>query len=504
MNSLTDQQMRIIECALPQVKILSAAGSGKTTVLTEKAAKFCEDTGSDGSDMLLITFTRRAGKELESRLPRACQHATVGTFHSCILNEMQKNGSQPNVLSEEETDSLIEACATKLGLRVGGRYLKGSTAQLRKEITRARVGNAAQTPLVKMFHSTLAINGDIDFEGILYEGIRMAETGAFNWVRFLAVDESQDNEPLQWQFIMRIAEHARVMVVGDVGQSLYSFRGAEPEQFTNLPWPELPMQESFRFPSNISAVANKIGATTLKVVSHKPPVPIGIHRGARVEDLDRWLLDQYDPQDIAVLCRYNAHVEQLRSDLSLAGISVVTPSIRWHGPVHHFLSYLCSPGSSVARNRVIASWNDKRPFIVQYIASSASNQAAGSTALEWMAGDSTVAGVLSKLEVPASMVPEVKYLITEYGHMSVVQYYCETAQEEWIAEGRGVSVGTVHWSKGGQWPAVILPCLEKGKWPRRAPTAEELRVLYVAITRTQHELHLQYDGEPSPFLEFFK
>lgn len=499
---LTTEQEAIVYSNLSHLKVLSAAGSGKTTVLTGRIEQLHQN-GADPSSMLAITFTRRAGKELMHRLSPSCQKATIGTFHSTILRVMQANGRNPNVLTEEEADALADECAKALGIMVGGKYKKHSRQYYKKEISKARNGGPA-TPMSQMYQSKLAINGDIDFDGILLEGVRMVAKEEFNWVKYLFVDEAQDNEPLQWAFVNAIARFADVMVVGDVGQSLYSFRGAVPEQFAAQGWPVYEMQESFRFPCNIGDISNRIGATPLCVFSRKPAVPVMIHKNRPIQELVKHILQFRDPSDVAILCRYNDQVEMVRADLIAAGISVVVPSIQWRGPLHDLLVYLSSTGSTTARQRSINSWKDTRPKIMQYVASTLSQQAASATVNEWLSyTDRTVTSVIRKINAPTSMIPEEAWITREYGNLTLDQYKAETSEQEWIAEGRGVSVGTVHWSKGGQWPEVIIPFLDQHKFPRHKETQEELRVLYVAITRVMDQLHLMHGDKPSQFLRFF-
>ncbi len=248
---LTPEQQEIVYCNHGRFKVLSAAGSGKTTILTARVSQICNnsiDPYEEARGMLIITFTRRAGKELQKRLPdKVRELATVGTFHAVILKVMHDNGMDANVLSEDEADQLVDECCTKLGYRINGKYKKHSRLHYKKEIKAARLFGEA-TPLSQMYESSLAINGDIDFDGILLAGIGMARRGLFNWVKHLFVDEAQDNEPLQWDFVEEIAKFASLVCVGDIGQSLYSFRGAIPEMFEKLDCPTLQMSESFRFP----------------------------------------------------------------------------------------------------------------------------------------------------------------------------------------------------------------------------------------------------------------
>lgn len=506
---LTPEQQEIVYCNHRHFKVLSAAGSGKTTVLTERISQICTNVPDDANGILAITFTRRAGKELQKRLPREISgQATVGTFHAVILKVMQDNGMDANILSEDEADQLVDECCAKLGHRVNGKYKKHSRAYYKKEIRAARQGGQA-TPLSQMYQSSLKINGDIDFDGILVAGIGMVQRGMFNWVKHLFVDETQDNEMLQWQFVFEIGKFASVMVVGDIGQSLYSWRGAVPELFDKLDWPTLEMSESFRFPSNIADVANRIGATPLKVRSNKPDGVIGVHRNDYLPDFIKWILTFREPQEIAILCRYNEQVEQVRMDLMRDGVSVVVPSIQWRGPLHDFLVYCTSLSSRTARERVTASWRDARPVIVSYIASQLDNAGVAALVRDWLSmirAKPCVKDVLRAIvtSMPQSMEPEWKYIMNEYGELSLEQYKAETSEQEWIAEGSGITVGTVHWSKGGEWPVVVIPGLDENRWPRNKITPEELRVLYVAATRAMDEIYVTHGSKPSSFVEFFK
>lgn len=500
---LTQEQEAIINCSLRHFKVLSAAGSGKTTVLTGRINRLCTESVSP-ERIMAITFTRRAGKELKTRLGPKYAASTIGTFHSCILKTMQKSGTFSNVLTEEEANETILQCAGKLGLRVQGKMRGTSLSQLRQQIRDFRNGVGPETPIVRMYLSELAIHGDIDFDGILTAGIKLAENGHFDWVEHLFVDEAQDNEPLQWRFVNEIAKKTSVMVVGDVGQSLYEFRGAVPEQFEKQPWPVLEMTESFRFPENIAKAANRIKATPLKVVSRKPYSPIRKHKTSDVCGFVRGLLrGGADLSDIAILCRYNSQVDIIRGDLMNEGIKVVVPQVKWYGPVHYLLMYLASPGSRTARERVM-SWSGPMPKLVQYIMSGLPVHSLAPVVQSFLSGTGRkVSDIINYLNIESHLRHEAEGILANYSWHTVEEYAAEESQPEWVAEGEGVTVGTVHWAKGGEWPIVIIPFLDKGKWPRGKKTAEERRVLYVAATRTMEELHLLHGDAPSPFLDYF-
>jgi superfamily I DNA/RNA helicase len=453
---------------------------------------------------MAITFTRRAGKELVARLGEEYRSVTVGTFHSVILRTLQNNGTFPNVLTEKETDDTIVKCLKKIGKYNFYKSEAGQISKSRKEIRSYRMRRGSETPICKAFLSELAINGDTDFDGLLVSGIALARDGKFLWCEHLFVDEAQDNEPLQWDFVYEISKNASVMVVGDIGQSLYGFRGATPEEFSDLEWPTLNMSESFRFPRNIADIANLTNATPLKVVSKKREREVVVHKSDDIVSLvSKLVKGGCDYQDVAVLCRYNNQVFKVREALASKGFPVVVPTIKKYGQLHYLLMYLASPGSVTAREKV-SQWMGDKPEIVKYIASDLPQRAVAAAVKDWLTNvGRKVDIILSKIPENAFCRIEREEILRYYAGRTLSDYRSEEAKPEWIAEGDGITVGTVHWAKGGEWPIVILPHLNEGEWPQGRGSDEELRVFYVAITRTIEQLHVMYSQKPSPYLDFF-
>jgi superfamily I DNA/RNA helicase len=497
---LTEEQLNVVYTHHYHCKVMAAAGSGKTTTLVARM-NMLADNGHCPSGMMAITFTRRSGKDLVSKLGHRFSSAAVGTYHSLILNQMGKSGIKLNPLSEEDSDLMIDECAKNLGLIVNGRWVKGSRKKHVEQMRECRIKDVGHTQLSSLYTSRLRINGDIDFDGILILGCQMAQHGMFDWVEFLFVDEAQDNEPLQWKFVNILAEKASVMAVGDIGQSMYAFRGAVPEQFMSQPWPTMALSESFRFPKKVATIANAMGATPLQVVSNRRGGLVWSGKSDAATLVANLIRDGEDPSDIAVLCRYNATVESIRADLIQKDIPVVVPSVVLRGQLHNFLMYLASPNSPTARNKV-RTWSGYAPKVVEYIQSKHTSDTAWELVSTWLGRTSTISDILNRLDgIDAFKYSERNQIVHEYGDMTVDQYKAATSDQEWICEGFGVTVGTVHWSKGGEWPIVILPEVDRGKWPRKE-TDEELRVMYVATTRMQDSLFVCY-SDPSDYLRYF-
>lgn len=496
---LTKEQEDIVYASERHIRSMSAAGSGKTTTLIGRISHLV-DRGVPPEAIMVITFTNRAGRELALRLPDRARGAAVGTFHGVILNAIQRSGRTVHVLDEDEAGKLLDRCANQIGIAINGKYQKHSRRHYQRLISAIRSGRADSCPLYEAYRSSLAISGEIDFDGILHRGVEMAREGAFSWVQELLVDEAQDNEPMQWQFTQAIAKHAGLTLVGDAAQSLYAFRGAVPEQFEKQKYPTYHLTESFRFPSNVADLLNAVGASSFKIFSRKAPVPFRILQQEPAALTDRLVRGGEDPDDIAILCRYNADVDLVRAELISLGIPVVVPRKEQRGQVHDLLILLASPSSKAAREKV-THWRGPSPSVVQWAKSSLPQDSCAQAIKNWLPENKTVGAILGALDLDVSNQPEQSGILRKHSGSSLSRYQIATLEDEWITEGRGVTVGTVHWSKGGEWPIVIVPGLDERRWPKNQNSKEEDRVFHVAASRVQDQLYLLYNQQPGKYIE---
>lgn len=497
---LTKEQKDIIYAEERQIRVASAAGSGKTTTLIGRITHLC-NRGLPPESIMAITFTRRAGAELKGRLPDTAQGVTVGTFHSVILRSIQRSGASISILDDEDdVDELLDKAANAVGAAVNGKYHKHSRKHYKKQIAAIRAGRAGETPLYEAYVNMLAMNGETDYDGILHRGLRMAREGHFDWVKALLVDEAQDNEPMQWQFIRILAEKAEIMTVGDVGQSMYSFRGATPQEFEKQDYKPYELSESFRFPCNIADLSNAIGASSLKTVSKKAPIPYQIRRQEPDELVEAIVRAGTPAEDIAVLCRYNADVETIRAQLMLSGLPVCVPVKHEKGRLHDLLSALAAPHSATARGK-LSHWQGLRPQLIQWAQSKMASSSFAMLTRDWLHGKQTIADILGAIDLADSDQNEKRRILSKFAGMSLTEYQASSLGDEWETRGSGVTVATVHWSKGGEWPVVIVPGLDKGRWPRNEKNQEEYRIFNVAVTRTIDNLYLLHGNEPSKFID---
>lgn len=215
---LTEAQRAVVEHDGGPLIVFAGPGSGKTTTITLRAFYLWQVRGVLPAQMTVITFTRKAARELSVRLRRLHSDLSgirAGTFHSVFLHHyMAYTGESPRIATDFEARRLWGQAALVRGVPVGQSY-----AALKSE------------------------RGLWDYDDILLQFRRLLEErpdvaaamiqSSPHWL----VDEFQDTNEVQWAVIRTIAQGTRELVaVGDDDQSIYGFRGALPEimlQFTS-------------------------------------------------------------------------------------------------------------------------------------------------------------------------------------------------------------------------------------------------------------------------------
>ena len=236
--------------------ILAGAGSGKTRVLTYKIAYLLEQEYCKPWEILAITFTNKAAKEMKERVESLvgedAKDIWLGTFHSIcvrilkreieclgytrdfnILDELDKQKVIKEILKKMDIDEknfavsyiISEISSAKDKLKDPDKYLKESIGDYRKE-TVGKIYNEYQ--------KTLKANNSLDFDDILCLTVEVFKQNPErlmyyqNKFKHILVDEYQDTNHVQFLLISMLASsHGNICVVGDESQSIYAFRGAD-------------------------------------------------------------------------------------------------------------------------------------------------------------------------------------------------------------------------------------------------------------------------------------
>ncbi len=255
LNKLNREQREAAMCTEGPLLILAGAGSGKTSTMTHRIAYMIEEKGIDPYNILAVTFTNKAAKEMKDRVEALIGHgipAWIMTFHSACLRILRANaevlgyGRDFTVYDPTDQKTLMKNIIKELnidGKRFTPAYFLGIVSKCKekriewseftkvfgddiKEQTAARVYEAYEKALKK--------NNAMDFDDLLLNAVRLFERDEAvllryqNRFRYIMVDEYQDTNRLQYLFVKMLAEaHDNICVVGDDDQCIYQWRGAD-------------------------------------------------------------------------------------------------------------------------------------------------------------------------------------------------------------------------------------------------------------------------------------
>lgn len=362
---LTQAQQQAVETDAREVLVVAGAGSGKTRVLTERVLFLLRDQGVSASEIMVLTFTRKAANELRERLvagvttaadhsdaDRPLEGMMVGTFHSVALDILRNDGDRLGydtktltVIEPEDADLLLKQVCRDLQYLVGKKWRNAlswkKVVQYREAVYRRGVGPGGSSPVPLIFNEYAArlyrLNV-LDYGHILLQCRKLLlkhHDVRFRYdqrIKHVLVDELQDCDAVQHDLLAYFAPPATFFGVGDTRQSIYGFRGARPELMRERhPGATVfDLAECFRCGDDIIAVANSliaaeageipkpmIGATgggggTRVMVGRSAQIPEEIRRAT--------VVGGYAYSDIAVLARNHRTLKRLADVFTEAGI----------------------------------------------------------------------------------------------------------------------------------------------------------------------------------------
>ncbi len=291
---LNPSQFAAVAATGGPVLVLAGAGSGKTRVIEYRVLNLVQEKIAPNS-ILLLTFTRKAAREMVSRAARhdpQCKNVEGGTFHSFaykILKKYSKSIGFPEtfiVLDESDAEEAVHRCAARMGFyERTKRFPKKDT--LRALISMSVNKNAPLGEVIKKEYphfeeylpdienlrreyAAYKIDKNyLDYDDlmvylkIVLENQEIRERLSQRY-RYVMVDEYQDTNALQGDIAYLLAmKHRNIMVVGDDAQSIYGFRGASHENIMGFParFPEctiVKLEENYRSTQSILDVANAV------------------------------------------------------------------------------------------------------------------------------------------------------------------------------------------------------------------------------------------------------
>lgn len=412
LSALNPAQLAAVLITEKPVLVIAGAGSGKTRVIVHRVSYLIE-RGVDARSILLLTFTRKASREMLDRVETLLQdkkvgNITGGTFHSFAAFILRKYSNflnlPPNftIIDASDSEDIIDLIRTEL------KYNSKDKKFPRKErihdiISYSRNRNTSISSIVHEQYTGLtdyitdieliyngyskykALSKILDFDDLmeilrngLKENIRFRENLQKQY-SYVMVDEFQDTNIVQKEIVDYIAEkHRRIMVVGDDSQSIYAFRGANYENILRFPetYPEcivIKIEENYRSNQKILDFTNSIiDNSTIgykkrlftKNLRQTIPVITRVYdqqeEAVFIVDRIMELSEQNVPlNEIAVLNRADWHNRYIQVEMSKRGIPyVVVGGFRFNERMHikDIISYLritYNPSDAVAWHRVL-------------------------------------------------------------------------------------------------------------------------------------------------------
>ena len=279
-DQLNPEQYRAVTTINGPILIIAGAGSGKTRVITYRIANMLEK-GIPQSQILALTFTNKAAKEMEDRIKsltgRKLQNLTVSTFHAfgvrILRQDIDKLGYRPNFSINDETDrkSLIKETGRELQFTADAMDLFKIGA-LFSDVKTGRKGwqsdNDMYRQLYEGYQEGLKLYNSVDFDDLITLPIKLFKEHPEvleqykNRYKYIMVDEFQDTSHQQYE-LMRLLADKNVAVVGDDDQSIYSWRGADYQNIVNFEKDftdvqEIRLEQNYRSTGTILAAANGV------------------------------------------------------------------------------------------------------------------------------------------------------------------------------------------------------------------------------------------------------
>ena len=291
LTDLNDMQRQAISFNNGPLLVLAGAGSGKTRVLTTKVAYLVNEININPYNILAITFTNKAAKEMKQRvsnmLGASSYKIQISTFHSLgllfIRENYEKLGFNKNftILDSDDSLTIIKKILKDMNLDpkiYNPRAIRNKISSAKNELMDSkrysRYVNSEYEEIVldvfERYEKRLNKNNSLDFDDLLLLPIKLFKENSDILLhyqerfKYILVDEYQDTNEAQYRLIkMLSAKYRNVCVVGDLDQSIYGFRGANYRNILNFEkdYPDakvILLEENYRSTGNILNVANDI------------------------------------------------------------------------------------------------------------------------------------------------------------------------------------------------------------------------------------------------------
>ncbi|EMW5970611.1 DNA helicase PcrA [Enterococcus faecium] len=409
LNGMNPRQKEAVLHTDGPLLLMAGAGSGKTRVLTHRIAYLIEEKEVNPWNILAITFTNKAAKEMKERVnaifASGGEDVWVSTFHSMCVRILRRDvdfiGYNRNftIIDSSEQLTLMKRILKELNIdpkKYDPRSILGTISQAK---------NSLQTPqdFAKMqgsyyeeiaakcyaaYQKELQYNQCMDFDDLIMNTIRLFEehpdslTYYQNKFHYIHVDEYQDTNHAQYTLVNLLAGRFRnLCVVGDADQSIYGWRGADMQNILDFEkdYPDaavILLEQNYRSTKNILSAANQVIENNSNRkpknlwTENKEGNKITYYRADNERDETRFIVDRMQEEirsnhrnygDFAILYRTNAQSRVMEETLLKANIPYkMVGGHKFYDrkeikDILAYLNVLVNPQDSISFERIVNS-----------------------------------------------------------------------------------------------------------------------------------------------------
>ena len=351
LNNLNKAQKEAVLHLEGPLLIVAGAGSGKTKVLTSRIAHIINEKKAFPNQILSVTFTNKAAKEMQTRVSKMLGSSAIGlswlgTFHSICAKILRKHATAANLSSnftiidtDDQTRLIKNICksenidikqlAPRFILAIIDRWKNKGYYPSDVIVNNKDVYEKTILPLYKIYQQKLTDLNSCDFGDLIlhtvkilenYSDIRQIYTTNF---KYILVDEYQDTNFIQSKWLNLLSEKTRnLCCVGDDDQSIYSWRGAEIKNFLEFDQvykntKVIRLEQNYRSSQNILSVAsnliannqNRVGKTLISNMEEGDLIKLNCFKNGKDEavgisdEIEKNLKKKYSFNQMAILVR---------------------------------------------------------------------------------------------------------------------------------------------------------------------------------------------------------
>ena len=351
LKNLNDAQKEAVLHLDGPLLIVAGAGSGKTKVLTSRIANIINEKKAFPNQILAVTFTNKAAKEMQNRVSNILGSAAIGlswlgTFHSICAKLLRKHASAVNLNSNftiiDSDDQVrliknicksenidIKQLSPKFILAIIDRWKNKGYYPSEVIINKKDIYEKTILPLYKIYQQKLTDLNSCDFGDLILHTVKILENYSdikeiySRNFRYILVDEYQDTNFIQSRWLNLLSEkNNNICCVGDDDQSIYSWRGAEIKNFLEFDQvykntKVIRLEQNYRSSQNILSVAsnlisnnqNRVGKNLITTMEEGDLVKLNCFKNGKDEaigisdEIERKIKKKFSYNNVVILVR---------------------------------------------------------------------------------------------------------------------------------------------------------------------------------------------------------